>query len=43
MENSKQTFIQISDYHDMANFKSLKNRTVHFLDKKITALHYNLN
>lgn len=30
MENSKQTFIQISDHDDMANFNSSKNKTSFF-------------
>jgi len=39
MENSKQTFIQISDYDDTENFSSSKKKTAHFLDRKVTALH----
>lgn len=42
-ENSKQTFIQIPDYDGIANFNFSENQTVHFSDKKITTLHYNLN
>lgn len=30
MENSKQTFINNSDYDDMENFNLSKNKIVHF-------------